>query len=267
MALSSLPPLKNSLRETLDYFARFDYPLTPDELWFWQHDTSFSKEKIEKLFNSLGQLEIRNSREKFSQPKWKIAYRVGERLSRIPIIEAIFVTGALAMNNCPEDDDIDIMIITTPHTLWLTRLIIYLNIRPFRRKPKTTHAPNLVCDNLYLDTNNLTVHEHSIYTAHEILQTKCIFDRGGIHRLFLESNSWAKSYLPIAYSESLKKFENLKIKKLFGIWDLGFGYLFVPVNLIAFVLQYLYMRSKMTSERVSWGYAFFHPGSDKTRRP
>ena len=66
-------------------------------------------------------VSLRQQREQFSKTKWLIARRVGEQLKKFPFIIAIFVTGALAMNNCPKDDDIDLMLVTYPNTLWITR--------------------------------------------------------------------------------------------------------------------------------------------------
>ena len=282
MASSSLPQLKNnSLANTLSYFARYDYPLTYTEIRRWSSkplplapSPGQRHEQSENLGEGWGEVQkkdgfyflsgyqnpihLRKQRAKFSKPKWLIARRVGDKLSKIPFIQAIFVTGALAMNNCPADDDIDLMIITSPHTLWLTRLLVYLNIHSFRRKPGVKIAPGLICDNLYLDANSLRLTANNLYTAHEILQAKCIFDRGGTHYGFLTANSWAKDYLPVAYSESLK---NLKFNNLDLISNLKFkiSNLLFPINLLLFWLQYLYMKPKMTTERVGLGYAFFHP--------
>jgi len=251
-------PLPSPLVDTLAYFAKYNYPLTDEELWFWQHGTQISKAEIAKSCKLKAVSSLRKQRKLFSEQKWLIAKRVGERLQKILFIEAIFVTGALAMNNCPADDDIDLMIITSPHTLWLTRLLVYLNIHSFRRKPGVKIAPGLICDNLYLDANSLRLTANNLYTAHEILQAKCIFDRGGTHYGFLTANSWAKDYLPVAYSESLK---NLKFNNLDLISNLKFkiSNLLFPINLLLFWLQYLYMKPKMTTERVGLGYAFFHP--------
>src|SRR3990172_3826464 len=227
MASSSLPQLKNnSLANTLSYFARYDYPLTYTKIRRWSSKSlplapspGQRHEQSENLGEGWGEVQkkdgfyflsgyqnsihLRKQRAKFSKPKWLIARRVGDKLSKIPFIQAIFVTGALAMSNCPEDDDIDLMIIASPHTLWLARFLVHLSLGSLRRRPSLPHtsplSSNKICDNLYLDTNNLIVHEHSIYTAHEILQAKCIFDRGGVHRQFLLSNSWVKKFLPVAY--------------------------------------------------------------------
>ena len=83
-------------------------------------------------------VNLRKKREKYSQQKFKIAKKTANILQIIPFIKAISITGALAMNNSQEDDDIDFLIITSKNRLWLTRLfiIIFLEILGKRRRPK-----------------------------------------------------------------------------------------------------------------------------------
>ena len=252
--MASLPP---SLRDTLAYFAKYNYPLTAEELWFWQHGTRISKFKIFSLNSNFkfqnSNWQLRKQREEFSKKKWLIAKKVGESLKKFPSITAVFVTGALAMNNCPKDDDIDFMIVTYPNTLWITRFFVNLFLWSNRRLPGQSQAPNKICPNLWLDTRNLKLEIRNLYVAHETLQAKVLWDRAGIHSQFLRTNSWVKKYLPVAF-----KFQtsNLKIKPLIS----NFYYLiFWPLNLLFFLPQYLYMLPKMTSERVNLGFAFFHP--------
>jgi hypothetical protein len=269
--MASHPPYP-ALSDTVSYFARYNYPLTPHELWFWQHGAKFSKFQITKLNAKWKTINaklwsVRKQRELFSQKKWQIARKVGKSLSRIPTIQAIFVTGALAMNNSPKHDDIDFMIITSPHSLWLTRALVYLYldlILHIRRPPSlpehsSPRVSGKICDNLYLDTNNLAVQHsntESMYLAHEVLQAKCIFDRGGIHHQFLTQNSWVKKYLPIAYKHQTS---NLKHQKTISYLLSPISYLLWPISLMLFLMQYAYMLPKKTFERVGLGYAFFHP--------
>jgi len=285
--VSQPPSPANNPDSALRYSDRFDFPLTLTELWFWQINTHHPKWKIRHSLDRLAFKSLRNyyflpgrsaiitvrqQRARFSQAKWSTALRVGEALSRLPTIQAIFVTGALAMDNSPKFDDIDLMIVTSPHTLWLTRLVVValLSLTGLRRPTSLPeHASPRVsgktCDNLYLDTNHLIIHHRNLYTAHEILQAKVIFDRSNIHNQFLKANSWTRSLLPIAFSESLKKSEVSKLKKFDLISNSKFwisNFILSPINFLFFLIQYIYMYPKITSERVSLGYAFFHPRSD-----
>ncbi len=278
--MASLPP---SLRKTLAYFDKYDYPLTLEEIRFWQERvTPFASPRAKgvtlssrkgKYYFLPGRshlIALRCQREQFSKQKWIIARQVGESLKRFPTIAAIFVTGALAMNNCPADDDIDLMIVTHPNTLWLTRPFVdlYLYLKSLRRFPGQTSAPNKICPNLWLDTRHLrvtpwvasdaqgvTLFDRNVYFAHEILQAKVLWDRVNVHAQFLRANSWAKNYLPVAYEE-IQRVTPFAASDAKGV---TLSILFWPLNLIFFILQFIYMLPKMTSERISLHSAFFHP--------
>jgi len=243
----------------VDYSTRFNFPLTPHEIWFWQVGTNYSKNKVP---SSLIKPVNRSSLEKISRQKWTIATKNIPILSHNPFILAIFITGSLAVNNCTPNDDIDLMIISAPHTLWLSRLwsILSLSYRGLRRP---SHLPehsspkvkDTFCDNLYLDLSNLHINEQNLYIAHEILQARPLHDPHHLHRKFLVQNSWVKKYLPVAYRETLKSTPPTKV---ISNHYLPFTYYFL-LNLIAFIIQYLYMFPKITHEKISLHQAFFHP--------
>ena len=273
--MASQLPSPRQLVNTLAYFDKYNYPLTKKELIFWSSPlgvvprkgrgaTPFdSKDGLYFLSSRQRIVFLRKQRTKISATKWAIARRVGEQLKKFPSIAAVFVTGALAMNNCPVNDDIDLMIVTYPNTLWLTRFFVNLYLWRLRRFPGQTSAPNKICPNLWLDSSHLrvvprerrgaTLSDRRFYLAHEILQAKPLWDRANAHSQFLRANSWVSRYLPVAFKSQAS---NLKIKPLIS----NFYYLvFWPLNLLFFLLQYIYMKPKMTSERVNLGFAFFHP--------
>jgi hypothetical protein len=249
----------------LNYSDKFNYPLTLSEIWYWQPFTShsakfFSHWPYQK--NSLLFLPGRGTlvtlrRQRFitSLPKWAKAKKIGRILSFFPTISAIFITGSLSMNNSPAGDDIDFMIITSPHTLWFTRALVDVLLSTFKLRRTASRITNKICDNLWLDENHLLITKQNLYTAHEILQAKCIFTRGSVYPQFVSQNSWVKNYLPIAYRETMKQFGSLGQLEIRSIRNL----LLWSLNLLFFFLQYLYMRPRLTSEKIGLGYAFFHP--------
>jgi hypothetical protein len=261
------------LNAVLSYSDNYSYPLTAQEVWFWQIQSTLSRPQVAKYLSSRSSfhgfyylhrstVNVRASRVVSSASKWRKTQLTAKLLRFIPTIQAIFVTGSLAMSNSPPDDDIDLMIVTAPNTLWLTRLLVItvLTQKGLRRPPylpehSSPKVCDKICDNLYLDGDNLQLTTHNLYTAHEILQAKCIFERSNIHSQFLKTNSWVGDYLPIAYRQTLKSIPKPPIcNKQYAICNILW-----PINLLLFSLQYLYMLPRMTSERVSLGYAFFHP--------
>ena len=180
----------------------------------------------------------------------------------------VAVTGALAMENADEDDDIDLMIITSKNRLWITRPLVFLLVSLFfkRRKSttknkeqKTENNDNAICLNLWLDESALEIPEsqRNLYTAHELAQMKPIINKDGTYEEMMAKNAWGKEYLVNAW-ERLEGWQVNKLKRSshFQPFDL-----FSLLNLLAFNSQFWYMKPKMTNERVSINSAFFHPGN------
>jgi hypothetical protein len=280
------PPPNQAAWLALKYFSRYSYPLTLREIFFWQPRTRLSLSQITRLCSSdrrifnhgdtytlspSGRLSLlRRRRQKISLSKWEIARQISRNLSRISWVAAVFVTGSLAMDSCQAGDDIDIFLVTTPDTLWITRFLAasYLKLAGLRRPPglpehSSFRVANKICDNLYLDTNHLRIdlpagrQGQSLYLAHELLQARCLFDRGGVHRRLLTANSWAADYLPIAYHQTLKKTSNFTDSPP----NQSFNLIIKLINNLFYGIQYLYMKPRLTSEKIGPGFAFFHPRS------
>lgn len=280
-------PHKHPAFAVLDYSDRFDFPLTPDELWYWQISHSYPRSKLLSWpYRTQGYYHLKNRsvlvktrllRQKPSSLKWKITGSKIGLLKRIPFIRAIFITGALSMSNSPENDDIDVMLIVSRHTLWTTRILVYFALLfSGSRRPSginehsSLRVKDKLCDNLYLDMDHLGIshlpinqssinYSTNLFLAHEILQAKCIFDRGDVHKNFLLANSWVKTYLPIAYHETMKKYNNLTMKPFNNSNKKIFQGMFFILNYSLFIIQYLYMRPRQTHEKIGLGFAYFHP--------
>ena len=261
----------------------FDWPLTKEEFQEWVI-AGDEKNKVGEIGNKDGfyflhgrerLIKLRKQREKFSQEKFQKAKKATDLLAKIGAVEGIFLTGSVAVGNAKKDADIDLLIICSLNTVWLTRLTTVLFLKAkgiYRQSLRASSASwrtaglrnwgiagnllthkNKVCPNIFLDTNNLKIKERNLYTAHEVLQAKCLFDRGGIEKKWLIENSWTKKYLPNAYQGQKAKIKmqnyNSKIK---SFW-------LAPLELVTFISQYLYQKPKQTHEKVGWGHAFFHP--------
>jgi len=150
---------------------------------------------------------LRLLRQSFSAKKLMIAKKAARLLSHIPTIQLICVTGSLAMENCDESDDIDLMIVTSANSLWLTRLVVVFLLSIFfkRRKPPRNPSvafgeggpnhPNALCLNLWLDTTALQIPKslRSLRVAHELAQMKPILNKNQTYEKMLSANSWLKA--------------------------------------------------------------------------
>ena len=188
----------------------------------------------------------------------------------------VAVTGALAMENADEDDDIDLMVVTSRNRLWIVRPLVLLFVSLFfkrrypipnaqtnNQKPTTNNA---ICLNLWLDESSLEIPivQRDLYTAHELAQMKPVVNRDGTYEKMMWENRWGRKYLANAWDRP----SGYQVGRLAGKKSLFFQIVNLltckPVNLfnrLAFNLQFRYMKPKMTNERVSLHSAFFHPGN------
>lgn len=264
-------PLRKISREaqaSVFYHSLFDYPLKEEELSKWAVGRKFLSlfpKKIKVVqkdgfyFIPKGKFGVswRQKREKFSERKIKIAKKAASLISFLPTVKLAALTGSLAMRNADIDSDIDLMIVTKSGFLWTTRLFVYFLLFVFGvsfRKFGEGDTKDKLCLNIWLDERGLVWPKKNIFTAHEVLQIVPLLNRNLTYEQFLSANLWAFDYWPNAADKrKLKGTAFLKLKIDF------FSYIWLPFELLAFVLQKLYMQGKIGRETVSLDGAIFHP--------
>lgn len=285
--------LQRDIAKTLAYSDIFGYSLKEEEIWQWlivsfNHSLSSSnlssnlppklsfKKSLEELLKK-GLVEtregffflpgrpqivgLRKERNRWSEEKMEIVRKTAGKLKYFPWVKMVGITGALAMENCDEDDDIDLMIITSVDRLWLTRLLIFL-LCPIlgieRRKPKDKKVKNKICFNLFLDEDHLKISPENLFSAHEICQVRPLLNKNQTYEKFLRVNCWVKNYLPNAVVIARYRDSEIAIKQKHLISQ----YLNIIISFFekfAYFLQFQYMRPKITIEKVNPHQAFFHP--------
>jgi hypothetical protein len=269
--------LQKAILKTLAYADIFDYPLTAEELFRFliadkRIDQVVFKRAVSKIFTGDEQIEtdgryfflkgrqkivdLRKDRERWSQDKLRIAAQVAIIFEHLPFLKMVGVTGALAMNNSSQDDDIDFLLITSKNRLWLARLLTILvtELQRKRRRLKERNIKDKVCLNIFWDESHLVlpVAERNLFTAHEICQVKPLWGKGRTYENFLRVNRWTAKYLPNFYKAGEFKKEITNDQSLISS---PFDFL----EKIAYKVQLLYMRSRKTTEKVESYRAFFHP--------
>jgi predicted nucleotidyltransferase len=263
--------LLTSSREiaSLIYHDLFDFPLTAGELIKWTLGEKVVVPNWEErqignkgAYYFLGKNEAvvykRILKKRISGRKIKIARKASQVLSLIPTVKMVAITGALAMENALDESDIDLLIIAKKGTLWTTRLIALISLMalriPIRRFGEKDQKDKL-CLNIWLTENTLTwpKKDRNLYTAHEIAQIKPLVDKDKTYEKFLAKNEWVRECWPnaVRISSVLKNGKKIKPTAPAG----GFNIL----EILAFKMQYLYMKSKITREVVTPTRAIFHP--------
>lgn len=185
----------------------------------------------------------------------------------IPWIQAVAITGSLAMNNAHPDDDTDFMLITAPGRLWLTRLVVTMIAVFFGKRRSWSHEePRSWCFNLWLDQTALAVpaSHQTVYGAYEALQAQWVVDRGAVEQRFWQQNQWVKLFL-IGSPTILKPAPLPQAKNLQNWFGQGITKVGNFFESVAYQTQRWYMSRHMTREKVSPHAAFFHPRDTRSQ--
>jgi hypothetical protein len=200
--------LERAIVQTVAYADVFDYPLTADEIQRYLIGVSASRGTVRGLLSkSLPKSLARNGRyftlagrEAFVETRkvraaeavdyWRRAVHYGRRMSHLPFVRMVAVTGALAMDN-NADGDIDYLVITEPGRLWLCRAMIVGQV-----KLAALRGTEL-CPNYFLSERAMVLEERNLFTAHEVTQMVPL--TGMVTYQQLRSlNRWTDAFLPNA---------------------------------------------------------------------
>jgi predicted nucleotidyltransferase len=279
--------LRRSVLKTLVYAEVFSFPLTAWEVWYWlvgdRKGLNGSVSEVRKCLHGLKDVRSRGGyfmlsksgagwdmrqKSKFhSERKLDKARDLKKFFKWIPHLEMVAVTGSTAAGNAKEDDDIDLLVVTSSGRLWTTRLlcVLLLECLGVRRRPMAmTGLKDKICLNLFLDKRNLLVEKEKrdLYLAHEILQARVIWDRNGTYADFLRVNEWSRRWLPNAWLEVSRKFGKVDRSKTNFEGNLRSVLMNRCESMLEWLvrnLQMWYMHGRRTGEVVGAGRAAFHP--------
>lgn len=268
---------EKSILKTLLYADIFNFPLTKNEIWkFLISDEKISENSLFKFTSDInklvehkedfyfikgraGLINLRKKREEASTKKLLKAKTIIDKISFIPTIKLIGISGALSMKNSDKNDDIDLFVISKKGFAWTTRfmlasvLILFGN---YRYKNSKRFADK-ICLNMVIDEDNTVFKKNNqnLYTAHEIAQLIPVLNRDNTYEKFIVKNSWVNKYLANfnVSNKHIKKKENL------------FGNLIISILKLCFLeeifrfIQIQYMKKSITKETIREGFLAFHP--------
>ena len=207
----SVSNIERAILKTVLYSDLFDYALTPDEVAQYLIGecatvdevraqlarSSWLRERVRVVDDyviACGRerlVQRRRDRRETSDQLWRRARRFVRVLSALPFVRFVGVTGALAMDNCAPGDDIDVMIVTAPDRVWLTRALSIGLVRAGRLCGDT------LCPNYLISEKALVLEQQSLFVAHEFRQMVPVFGFELYARL-AAANAWLATYLPNA---------------------------------------------------------------------
>jgi len=208
---SSGEALRRSILATVIYADLFDHALTREEVHRYLIGRAASAAAVatmldndaelrgriaptEERFHLKGRIQLANIRRQrlaASAGLWPVARRYGAQIARLPFVRLVGVTGALAMDNARQHDDIDLFILAQPGRLWLCRLFVLGVVKLAARQGY------VLCPNFLLSTDHLRLSERNLFTAHEVVQMVPL-ERNPWYGAFIEANGWVTDFLPNA---------------------------------------------------------------------
>lgn len=176
-------------------------------------------------------------------------------------IKAIGITGSVAAGSAKKDDDLDLLVVTAPGTLWLVRLLVLIFSIIEGKKSFSLVGVNLVkknswCFNLWMESGSLLLplEKHTAFDAFEAIQIDWIYDSENIQEQFLKSNDWMGKLLvnhhkPVTLSQKIAEDEAAKNPLS---W----------LNRLIFKISgaHLHRKNKIPVENLKLDQAFLHDG-------
>lgn len=210
-----MTPVSRAILTTLAYFEQFKRALTKTELVQLIWDIRVFTEVVENnLYDLIKQGILRRdgsyyglssytlkttvSRQKLLTIRRDRALRIASILSKIRGIESVILMNSLAMQTVYEDSDIDLLIITDPKTLYLSRTIGLFNLKARRLAKSKSNIAGRACLGYWLSDSDLVVlqYQTEMHTAAYWVATMVpLFGLDG-YQNFIKSNDWVYQYLP-----------------------------------------------------------------------
>lgn len=214
-SLCGAPARDRAIVATLLYYDLFSFPLRADEVVRFVHRQCHAEDILMRdvaqhsawwdsrdaflfLRGRDALIQRRAELQAASVQKLERAHKYARLLQLVPGVRFIGVTGSLAMESAVLEDDIDFLVITQSHRLWLTRALVLAALMAWgvkRPDDGRTEYPNLICANIFLSENDLYVPDENLFIAHEICQMLPLLGEK-TYRDFLNANAWVKHFLP-----------------------------------------------------------------------
>jgi rfaE bifunctional protein nucleotidyltransferase chain/domain len=208
------------------------------------------------LISATNQFVAREGRAKIAQRRLTELKNISYWLSKIPWVLAVATTGSTAMNNAVAQADYDLLVITAPNRLWITRLVALGLAAALHR-----HSRSGWCFNLWLEpaTLALSPQRQGAYEAYELWQCQWLWDRANWGQVWLDQNQWYRQFLPQATTTtpivSRPKAVTEQLSSDPGWLPLSWGN---GLNYLVYLLQACYRKIRYGEVFPPLNQAFFH---------
>jgi len=237
--------MKENVLATLAYYDVLDFPLKAEEVFKFlvnlgggktNKDAGLIFAEVSRILDELNLegvinfnrgfyylnerdylVPFRKKKEKISEEKWQQTLKAVKWLKIVPNVEVVFASGSLALNNCDELSDLDLLVVTKNGRIWLTRFLVtgLLSLLRVRRKAIQKIAPNKICLNHYITDKSLKIPFPSIYNAQTYVSLVPILLRNiRLLYYFRKENLWIGGYVLVPWGVVVKPNKLIR----YGFW-------------------------------------------------
>jgi hypothetical protein len=205
-------------------------------------------------------VELKANQQQIRAQKLAMARRYSWIFRMVPWVKLVCVTGSIAGGSPGADDDIDLLVVTDGHRLWLSRLVVVglLTLLGRRRKPNDDpqRVNNKLCLNMWLSEDSLASPQPDLYVANELAHMVPIVNRDEMYERYIQANEWVENVLP-NFFDSVQRPASSVQKKSTRLLPTLYP-LLTPLDVWLERWQLRKMRPR-TRERVEDGLLMFHP--------
>ena len=154
---------------------------------------TFSHKQHEKFIKYF---KVKKSPSKIEKDFYKKTEKYIKYIAWIPWLRMIWIWNSLAMNASNKNSDIDLLIVSTPNTMWIVRILITiifsaLWVRKTDKKHAWMFCLSFFATTKWLNFKNWKI-KNDIYLYFWIVYFKPILDYDNTYKYFIKKNSsWA----------------------------------------------------------------------------
>jgi hypothetical protein len=200
---------RQHILRTLLYYEMFNHPLSAKELYHLFPVNSMTFTSFQQFLSHLVQrgdimrgrhfihtpgneqfCSNRMAGETLGRKRLTIARLMSHIIKRFPFVRAVFVSGDLSKGVATSASDIDYVIVTEPHRLWICRTLLILFKKIFLFNSK-----KYFCLNYFIDSAHLELDTRTYYSATEIAHLKPLHNLS-LYIRYMNANNWILNYFP-----------------------------------------------------------------------
>ncbi len=204
--------MNQEILKVLTYYSHFSYPprdreihrylsikATLEEVRTALEDMYAQKsiaKRHERYAENASYFDLYEHRQKHADSLIRETSWIIHLICRIPTISYAGISGSLAMHDAQPDDDVDLMLVVKPYSVWKTRAIVLFILRCLSFLGN--RSARKVCINMIWESHDLKMpaHKQTEYGGHELYQLRTCMNKYLTHESLMAQNRWASRLFP-----------------------------------------------------------------------